>query len=84
MNDKLLPLIEAYPPPAIRGKHIKVKYITQLPARTPSFAFFTNNPKDIREPYRNFLENKLREHFNLSGVPVNIFSDRNKYWLFII
>lgn len=73
LNDKLLPLIEAYPPPAVRGKHIKIKYITQLPARTPSFAFFTNNPKDIREPYRNFLENKMREQFTLSGVPVNIF-----------
>lgn len=73
LNDVLLPFIEAYPPPAVRGKYIKIKYITQLPARTPSFAFFTNHPKDIREPYRNFIENKLRENFTLSGVPVNIF-----------
>lgn len=73
LNEKLLPLIDAYPPPAVRGKHIRIKYITQLPARIPTFAFFTNHPKDIREPYRNFLENKLREHFRLSGTPVNIF-----------
>ena len=73
LNDIMLPYAENFPPPAVRGKHIKIKYITQLPARVPTFAFFTNYPKDIREPYRNFLENKLRENFTLTGVPVNIF-----------
>lgn len=73
LNDTLLPLIESYPPPSVRGNYIKIKYITQLPARTPSFAFFCNHPKDIKEPYRNFLENKLRESFPLAGVPINIF-----------
>jgi GTP-binding protein len=73
LNDIMLPIIENYPPPAVRGYHIKIKYITQLPAKIPTFAFFCNHPKNIREAYRNFLENKLREHFPLSGVPVNIF-----------
>lgn len=73
LNETLLPVIESYPPPSVRGNYIKIKYITQLPARTPSFAFFCNHPKDIKEPYRNFLENKLRENFPLSGVPINIF-----------
>ncbi|HCK22477.1 MAG TPA: ribosome biogenesis GTPase Der [Bacteroidetes bacterium] len=73
LNDIMLPIIEAFPPPMVRGNFIKVKYITQLPSRTPSFAFFTNYPKDIKDSYRNFLENKLREHFQLSGVPINIF-----------
>ena len=72
LNDIMLPIIEAFPPPMVRGNFIKVKYITQLPSRTPSFAFFTNYPKDIKDSYRNFLENKLREHFQLSGVPINI------------
>ena len=73
LNDIMLPIIEAFQPPMVRGNFIKVKYITQLPSRTPSFAFFTNYPKDIKDSYRNFLENKLREHFQLSGVPINIF-----------
>ncbi len=73
LNDIMLPIIEAFPPPMVRGNFIKVKYITQLPSRTASFAFFTNYPKDIKDSYRNFLENKLREHFQLSGVPINIF-----------
>jgi GTP-binding protein len=73
LNDILLKAIEAYHPPVVRGKSIKIKYITQLPTVVPSFAFFTNFPDDIKQPYRNYLENKLRESFNLTGVPVRIF-----------
>ena len=73
LNDILLKAIEAYHPPVVRGKSIKIKYITQLPTVVPSFAFFTNFPDDIKQPYKNYLENKLRENFNLTGVPVRIF-----------
>lgn len=73
LNEIMLPEIENYPPPAYRGEYIKIKYITQLPTKNPSFAFFCNHPDYIKEPYRNFLENRMREHFQLSGVPVNIF-----------
>lgn len=72
LNDKLLPEIEHNPPPAIKGKYIKIKYITQLPTKTPTFAFFCNLPQYIQKPYERFLENKLREHFNFEGVPINI------------
>lgn len=70
LNNKMLPEIEKYPPPAIRGKHIKIKYITQLPTQSPTFAFFCNHPKDIREAYERFLVNKLRSHFEFTGVPI--------------
>ena len=73
LNEILLPEIERYPPPITRGHPIKIKYITQLPVAVPSFAFFSNYPDSIKEPYRNFLENKLRSHYNFSGVPVRIF-----------
>ena len=73
LNDFFLAEIAKTPPPSHRGKHIKIKYVTQLPTRTPSFAFFCNEPKQVRESYRNFLENRLREQFPLSGVPVQIF-----------
>ncbi|MEN8251427.1 MAG: ribosome biogenesis GTPase Der [Bacteroidota bacterium] len=73
INDKMLPLIENYPPPAIKGKYIKIKYATQLPTVTPSFAFFCNLPQYVKSPYKRFLENKLRDHFDLIGVPVRIF-----------
>ncbi|MBC8047911.1 MAG: ribosome biogenesis GTPase Der [Fimbriimonadaceae bacterium] len=73
LNDIMLPIIESFPPPAVRGYYIKIKFVTQLQSRVPAFAFFCNHPKDIREPYRNFLENKLRENFQLTGVPVHIF-----------
>ncbi|MCV9385679.1 ribosome biogenesis GTPase Der [Reichenbachiella ulvae] len=73
LNDAMLPEIERYPPPATKGKHIKIKYITQLPTRTPSFAFFCNLPQYIKEPYERFLLNKLRGHFNFQGVPVKIY-----------
>jgi len=73
LNDLLQELILAYPPPAIKGKFIKIKYATQLPNQTPSFAFFCNLPQYIKEPYKRYLENKIRENFNFSGVPIQIF-----------
>jgi GTP-binding protein len=73
LNDVLLPIIEKTPPPAIKGKHIKIKYITQINATSPMFAFFCNLPQYIKEPYKRFIENKLREHFDFSGVPIQIF-----------
>lgn len=77
LNEALLPEIERYPPPAYRGHYIKIKYITQLPSTTPTIAFFCNYPNHIRDPYKRFLENKFRSHFNFEGVPVNIVF-RNK------
>ena len=73
LNDIMLKAIEAYHPPVVRGNPIKIKYITQLPTVVPSFAFFTNYPDDIKTPYKNYLENQLREHFNFTGVPIRIF-----------
>jgi GTP-binding protein len=73
LNDIMLKAIETYHPPVIRGRSIKIKYITQLPTAVPSFAFFSNFPDEIKEPYKNYLENKLRENFQLTGVPVRIF-----------
>ncbi|MBZ0328174.1 MAG: ribosome biogenesis GTPase Der, partial [Altibacter sp.] len=67
LNDTMLPIIEAYPPPQYKGKYIKIKYCTQLPTPYPSFAFFANLPQYVKEPYKRFLENKLREHFNFTG-----------------
>jgi len=73
LNDTLLPLIDRYPPPSHRGLFIKIKYITQLPTYTPSFAFFCNHPNHVKDSYKRFLENKIRESFNFTGVPINIF-----------
>lgn len=73
LNEALLPEIENYPPPAWKGKYVKIKYITQLPTRFPAFAFFCNLPQYVKDPYKRFLENKLREHFDLTGCPVQIF-----------
>ncbi|MFN6944777.1 MAG: ribosome biogenesis GTPase Der, partial [Cytophagaceae bacterium] len=73
LNELMLPEIEKYPPPAIKGKYIKIKYITQLPARIPTFAFFCNLPQYIKDPYSRYLENRLREHFDFEGVPLNLF-----------
>ena len=73
LNEALLPVIEQTPPPAWKGKYVKIKYITQLPTRVPSFAFFCNLPQYIKDPYKRFLENQLRRHFNLTGCPVQIF-----------
>ncbi len=74
LNEEMLPLIEAYPPPSIKGKYIKIKYCMQLPnTQIPSFVFFANLPQYVKEPYRRFLENKIRERWSLSGTPINIF-----------
>ena len=74
LNEEMLPLIEAYPPPSNKGKYIKIKYVTQLPnTRIPSFVFFANLPQYVKEPYKRFLENKIRERWKLSGTPINIF-----------
>jgi len=73
LNEKMLKAIEAYHPPVVRGHPIKIKFITQLPTAVPSFAFFCNFPDDIKTPYKNYLENQLRSHFNLTGVPVRLF-----------
>ena len=73
LNDVLLPIIQQTPPPAYKGKYVKIKFITQLPTPQPQFAFFCNLPQYIREPYKRFLENKLREHFNFHGVPVTVY-----------
>lgn len=78
LNDLLLPEIERYPPPLSRGHSVKIKFITQLPTHTPAFAFFANHPDAIKTPYRQFLENKLRSHFNYTGVPLRVFLGRNK------
>tara|TARA_B100000902_G_scaffold50357_3_gene57122 strand:- start:2854 stop:4158 length:1305 start_codon:yes stop_codon:yes gene_type:complete len=73
LNDIMLPFIEKNPPPALKGKYIRIKYCTQLPVATPTFAFFANLPQYIKDPYKRFIENKLRENFDLSGVPVQIY-----------
>ena len=74
LNEELLPLIEAYPPPSIKGKYIKIKYCMQIPdTRVPSFVFYANLPQYVKEPYRRFLENKIRERWDFSGTPINIF-----------
>ena len=74
LNETMLPIIENYPPPAWKGKYIKIKYITQLPSGTiPSFVFFCNLPQWVKDPYKRFLENKIRGNWNFTGTPINIF-----------
>lgn len=74
LNEEMLTLIESYPPPSIKGKYIKIKYCAQIPkTQIPSFVFYANLPQYIKEPYRRFLENKIRERWNFSGTPINIF-----------
>ena len=73
LNEVLLPIVEETPPPAWKGKYIKVKYITQLPTKFPAFAFFCNLPQYIKDPYKRFLENQLRKNFELTGCPIQIF-----------
>ncbi|MCB0506744.1 MAG: ribosome biogenesis GTPase Der [Chitinophagales bacterium] len=73
LNEIMLAEIEKYGPPAYRGEYIKIKYVQQLPSTTPSFAFFCNHPDYVRDAYRNYLENRMRENFPLTGVPINIF-----------
>lgn len=74
LNEVMLPLIEAYPPPSTKGKYIKIKYCNQLPnTQIPSFVFYANLPQYIKEPYRRFLENKIRENWSMHGCPINVF-----------
>lgn len=74
LNEEMLPLIEAYPPPSMKGKYIKIKYCMQIPeTRVPSFVFYANLPQYVKEPYRRFLENKIRDRWDFSGCPINIF-----------
>lgn len=73
LNDVMLEEIDNYPPPAWKGKYIKIKYLTQLPTRTPQFAFFCNLPQWVKDPYKRFLENRLREHFDFTGCPIQIY-----------
>src|SRR5258708_5128318 len=73
LNEVMLKAVEAYHPPVVRGHPLKIKYITQLPTHVPSFAFFCNYPDDVKQPYKNYLENKLRKNFNFKGVPLRLF-----------
>ena len=73
LNEVMLPLIDFHPPPATKGKYIQIKYCTQLPTDTPTFVFFANLPQYIKEPYKRYIENQLREHFDFSGVPIQIY-----------
>ena len=73
VNEAMQKVIEAYPPPAYKGKYIRIKYVTQLPTHTPAFAFYCNLPQYVREPYKRYLENKSRENFDFTGVPIQIF-----------
>ena len=78
LNDFLLPIIGAYPPPSWKGKYVKIKYVTQLPdTQVPTFVFFANLPQYVKEPYRRFLENKIRAQWDFLGTPVQLFF-RNK------
>jgi GTP-binding protein len=73
LNDTMLPIIEATPPPSVTGRYPKFKYITQLPTPFPAFAFFVNNPNYVRDSYKQFLENQLRKHFNFKGAPMEVY-----------
>ena len=73
LNEVMLPIIENYPPPAIKGKYVKIKFCTQLPTPMPQFAFFANLPQYVKDPYRRFIENKLRENFDFNGVPIDVY-----------
>ena len=73
LNEVMLQEVKNYPPPALKGKYVKIKYITQLPIHTPAFAFFCNLPQYVKDPYKRYLENRLREKFDFTGVPIRIF-----------
>jgi len=73
LNEVMLDIVKRNPPPAIKGKYVKIKYVTQLPIYTPAFAFFCNLPQYVREPYRRYVENRIRERFEFTGVPIKIF-----------
>ncbi|MDR2131451.1 MAG: ribosome biogenesis GTPase Der [Odoribacteraceae bacterium] len=74
LNNVMLEEIENFPPPSIKGKYIRVKYVTQLPTKTPSFAFYCNLPQYVKDPYKRFLENKIRAHWKFTGVPIQVFA----------
>jgi GTPase len=76
LNDVMLDIITANPPPALKGKYVKIKFVTQLPTHAPAFAFFCNLPQYIPDSYKRFLENRMRELFNFQGVPIKIFFRR--------
>jgi len=73
VNDTMLPIFEHNPPPAYKGKYVKIKYCMQLPTPQPQFAFFCNLPQYIRDPYKRFIENQLRKQFDFNGVPVAVY-----------
>lgn len=73
LNNTFLPITESTPPPSYKGKYVKIKYITQIPTRVPSFAFFCNLPQYVKDPYKRFIENKMREMYQLNGVPIRIY-----------
>ena len=74
LNEVMLPIIESTPPPSLKGKYIKIKYVMQIPGtRVPSFVFYANLPQYVKEPYRRFLENKIREHWDFKGTPINVY-----------
>ena len=80
LNEVMLPLIEAFPPPSVKGKYIKIKYVSQVPdTQIPTFVFYANLPQYVKEPYKRFLENKIRENWKLTGSPINVFV-RQKWW----
>jgi GTP-binding protein len=72
-NETMLEVVKNFPPPAIKGKYVKIKYCMQLPTQTPQFAFFCNLPQYVRDPYKRYVENKLREIYNFNGVPITIY-----------
>jgi GTP-binding protein len=73
LNDTLLPIMESQPPPSYKGKFVKIKFCTQLPTPHPQFAFFCNLPQYVKDPYKRFLENKLRKRFDFNGIPIQLF-----------
>jgi GTPase len=73
LNDTILPIIESHPPPSYKGKFVKIKFCTQLPTPHPQFAFFCNLPQYVKEPYKRFIENKMREQFDFNGIPIQLF-----------
>jgi GTP-binding protein len=73
LNEVMLEVIKNNPPPALKGKYVKIKYVTQLPIYTPAFAFFCNLPQYVKDPYKRYLENRMRERYEFTGVPIRIF-----------
>ncbi len=73
LNELMLDAIAAFPPPSIKGKFVKIKYVSQLPTPSPSFAFYCNLPQYVKDPYKRYLENRLRENFNFTGIPIQIY-----------